>query len=306
MSFEIKGIEIFSTGKHNGDKYSSDDIDLIIENTNNLDFLPAVKLGHKHESGAPAFGYLKNLSRKNNTIVADLVNLPKEIFEAIKAKRYARVSVEIYENLNRSGKIFKKAIGAIALLGQEIPGVAGLKTITEFSSEDYKSKDKCEFDIIDQSTVFNENGKQSAGSGKQTETSKMSDEKLKEYEDKISNLQTQLDKLVTSAADNENTAKDYEAKFSSSQKELDELKNKLLSRDADDKAKQVQIPALQGAFKALYEQALNSETTMKVYSVEDKKDQELSMVEVLDNMAAFINEKAGAIFKEYAQSNTER
>lgn len=307
MGNEIKNVEIFATGKHNGDVYTDKDLDILVKSANEIDFKPAIKLGHKQESGAPAYGYLNNIRKEGSKILADMIKLPDEIYKAIKDGGYSKVSVEIYENLNRSGKTFKKAIGAIALLGQELAGVAGLKPITEFNCDDFERLNNYDFDIIENKAYINNDGENGAGSGNNEGVDIMSDTKLKEYQDQIDGLKTQIQALVDNAATTSDTAKEYETKFNNAQKALDNVNEKLLAKESEEKSKQVVIPALQGQFAALYSHALeNSETTVKVYSSESKKDEEKNMVDVLDSMVSYINEKAGAIFKEYAQANTDR
>jgi len=137
----LSSVEVFSVGEHNGDKYSIKDLNDMAFAAAELDFAPAIKLGHFSESGAPAYGYLSNIRREGVKLLADLIHIPDEIFKQIKSKGYGRVSAEVYWNFKRAGKVYRRVIGALALLGNEIPGVSNLKPLYESFSLDGKPKE---------------------------------------------------------------------------------------------------------------------------------------------------------------------
>lgn len=126
----LKGAEIFSAGKHNGDEYSDQDLDDIVEAFNALDYRPALKLGHSSDPGHPAYGYVANLRRVGSKLIADFVDLTDKVYDAIRGKHYDRVSSEIYWNMERSGRKYRRALKAVALLGSEVPAVAGLTPLS--------------------------------------------------------------------------------------------------------------------------------------------------------------------------------
>lgn len=127
FSNSIKGVEIFGTGTHNGDPYTEQDLDDMVSAFAKLDFRPAVKVGHSKDSpGAPAYGWVTNLKRVGTKLQADLTDMHDSVVDAIRSKQYDRVSSEIYFNLKRGGKDFRRALKAVALLGAEVPAVAGL------------------------------------------------------------------------------------------------------------------------------------------------------------------------------------
>ena len=126
-SNSIRGIEIFATGTHNGDKYTEKDIDDIVDAFNALDYRPAVKVGHtKDEPGAPSYGWIENLRKSGTKLLADFTDMHDSVVNAIRERKYDNVSSEIYFNLKRGGKTFRRALKAVALLGAEVPAVAGL------------------------------------------------------------------------------------------------------------------------------------------------------------------------------------
>lgn len=137
-AYQLNGVEIFSTGTHNGDKYTGDDLDAMIAAFNALDFKPPLKSGHsKDDPGHPALGWVSNLRRLGDKLVADFTDMPKLVYEYIKDRRFNTVSSEIYWNLKRGSNTFSRALKAVALLGAEIPAVAGLRPLHElFSAED--------------------------------------------------------------------------------------------------------------------------------------------------------------------------
>lgn len=127
MSNSIKGIEIFRTGTHNNDTYTTQDLDDMIAAHRALDFRPALKLGHsKDQPGAPAYGWITNLKRVGQKLYADFEDMHHSVTDAIRDGRYGRVSAEIYFGLKRGEKTYRRALKAVALLGAEVPAVAGL------------------------------------------------------------------------------------------------------------------------------------------------------------------------------------
>lgn len=133
----IKGVEIFSSGTHNSDSYTTKDLDDMIAAFKELDYTPALKIGHgPDEPGARAHGWVTNLRRIGTKLVADFTDIAASTFEKIKARGLDRVSSEIYFNLKRGGKVFRRALKAVALLGAEVPAVAGLAPLHKMLSSD--------------------------------------------------------------------------------------------------------------------------------------------------------------------------
>ena len=129
--FELKGVEVFRAGKWKGDTYTTKDLDEMVANFGAVGFQPPVKLGHAENSGDPAFGWIAALRRVGDKLVADLIDLPSNLFKAIRDRRFDAVSAEIVFNMERGGKVFRRVLSAIALLGAEIPAVANLKPLRD-------------------------------------------------------------------------------------------------------------------------------------------------------------------------------
>jgi len=123
----IKDVEIFGVGTHNGDKYSEADLDKMVTAFGELDYRPAIKIGHTRDKpGAPAYGWVQNLRRAGSKLIADFTDMHDSVVDAVRKKLYDNVSAEIYFNLKRGGKSFDRALKAVALLGAEVPAVANL------------------------------------------------------------------------------------------------------------------------------------------------------------------------------------
>ena len=135
---DIQGVEIFATGKWNGDMYTLDDLKEMCASFEPLKqtLQPFVKLGHNKDQqllakdGFPAAGWIENIYIQGNKLLADIKDMPATIYELIKNKAYKRISSEIYWNLkDASGQIYKRALKAIALLGGDTPAVGSLADV---------------------------------------------------------------------------------------------------------------------------------------------------------------------------------
>lgn len=130
--YTIEGVEIFATGTHNGDPYTDQDLDHLIEHYSKVGFTPPLKDGHyKDKPGMPALGWVRNLRRFGKKLIADFCEMPKVVYEAIKNRRYDRVSAEIFWDYCTGHETYDRVLKAVSLLGAEIPAVAELKPLRE-------------------------------------------------------------------------------------------------------------------------------------------------------------------------------
>lgn len=138
--------EIFAAGKWNAStgpvSVDSAMLDRVVANYEALNskvpgFSIPIKLGHNKKVGEPAYGYAENVRREGNTLLADFVNVPPEIVDAIGNRRYNSVSVELWPKVDHGGQTYRDVLGAVALLGSEWPAVKGLKPVfaSEFAHE---------------------------------------------------------------------------------------------------------------------------------------------------------------------------
>lgn len=134
---QINGVEIFSAGKWNGDEYTVSDLYEMEKafNENKLGFRPYLKLGHDEKQkllqadGLPAAGWIERIYVQGSKLIADFVDIPDKIYQLIQRKAYRKVSSEIFWNIQVGEKKYKRMIGAVALLGSNVPGVLNLSDI---------------------------------------------------------------------------------------------------------------------------------------------------------------------------------
>ena len=132
MEFSLKNIEIFATGVWNNDTYTEADLDHMVVAFNQVGFQPPLKLGHdesqplaKHD-GMPAVGWVTNLRRVGNKLLADCDRIPKAVYDAITRKAYDRVSSEVFWEYCSNGRKWPRVLKALSLLGADIPAVTSL------------------------------------------------------------------------------------------------------------------------------------------------------------------------------------
>lgn len=104
---------------------------------------PMIKLGHnnkqpliKGSDGHPALGWADNVKVVGNKLVATFKDVPDILYDAIQAKRYSRVSVELDRNVKVSGKKYDFVLTAVGLLGADIPAINTLADLQTYMSSD--------------------------------------------------------------------------------------------------------------------------------------------------------------------------
>jgi len=127
----LRDVEIFRVGEWNGREFTDEDITDILAAYGEVGYRVPVKLGHDDQEGGRAWGWVENLRRVGDRLVADLTDIADGVYATIKEHGYDAVSSEIYMNLKRGGTTFRRALKAVALLGAEPPAVAGLKPLRE-------------------------------------------------------------------------------------------------------------------------------------------------------------------------------
>ena len=210
----ISDVEIFSTGIHNGDKYTDEDLDDIVNNFNELkdDIKPPCKLGHSgsiKSDGQPAMGWVTALKRSGNKLIATFSDVPGLLAEAIRKKLYKRTSSEIYWNYPKDEKIYKRVLRGVAFLGADIPMVKNLQDLRVLFSEDNANIHIVEYseNIIKPAAITGHDSFIIA------EKEKIMEEKiLKEYQEK-------LEKASADMATLRAEVKEYKEKFENSEKE---------------------------------------------------------------------------------------
>jgi uncharacterized OB-fold protein len=134
----LKNVEIFSAGTWRGSREVKVDgamLDRMVANFSNLNskvsgFGVPIKLGHNDRIGEPAYGWMSDVQRVGDTLVADFADVDPQIVDAISKRRYNSVSVEIYPVVKYAGQVLNDVLGGVALLGAEWPAVKGLKPLS--------------------------------------------------------------------------------------------------------------------------------------------------------------------------------
>jgi hypothetical protein len=141
---DIKDVEIFAAGTWNGDSYTVEDLDEMVKGyAETFQALkPYLKLGHDdkqklaQKDGYPAIGWVENLRRVGNRLVADFRKVPKKLAALIEAGAYRRVSSEIWAGLEVAGTKFKYLLKAVGILGADTPAVENLDDIMALYAAD--------------------------------------------------------------------------------------------------------------------------------------------------------------------------
>lgn len=139
QTYELKDVEVFAKGKWNGHEITDEDINNIVNGTNEIidKIKPMVKLGHDdkqellNKSGFPAGGWITKLKRVGDKILVNIKEVPKVLYDLIKNGAYKRISSEILYDYTEPStkKSYKRVLSAIAFLGGNLPAVTNLKDI---------------------------------------------------------------------------------------------------------------------------------------------------------------------------------
>lgn len=303
---ELRGVEIFASGTHNGDPYSEKDLDAMVEAFHALDFKPALRIGHaspgENESETPAIGWVENLRREGNKLIADFVNIADEVMASINKKAFTRVSSEVFWNFERAGRKFSRVLKAVALLGVGIPGVAGLKPLTpeQYAALFGSAAAKAYTADLSYPTLKKEH--------------EMTDAEIKQaIADAASAATAAAKKDFQVQLDAERTAREAAEKTAREEREKQEKRFAQIQADAaKDRirgiADKCKMPALRPYIAAFAEATIGAPAEKK-YSLGthkvDGKDVplELSGVEAVEKLVADINAKVSRLYKEAGASS---
>jgi hypothetical protein len=297
-TFRIKGVEIFSAGEWNKDKYSVSDLHNMVQAFENLKdgFKPYLKLGHDNDqklarsSGLPSIGWVERIYVQGQKLLADLEHIPEKVFKLIKSKAYRKVSCEVYWDLDVNGVKYPRVLGALALLGAETPGVGNLQDILGL----YTQKSDVVFKAFEKDDTF-----------KTYEQNFQPDVGNEMTQEEMEKLQAELEAQKKEYATLETTKSDLEKLAAEKDKELDALRAEKAQALADAQAAKIAKFTTELESKKLVTPAMKSLVTdllmdKKEYALGEKK---LTREEAIEQILTLSNESAKVNFDENSRSD---
>jgi len=160
-SYTLRNVQIFDVGTHKGIKFDINAVKSLFGYTKKLieqlkPYLsvpgtepPHFGIGHRRRDGGPnvgdelalrsdlpALGWFSNLRLQGTKIITDITEVPRQVYEAIQAKRYARISPEITFNYRNAinGEIVPMVIKAAKVIGVT-PEIKTLEDVVALGEE---------------------------------------------------------------------------------------------------------------------------------------------------------------------------
>jgi hypothetical protein len=222
QKYTIKDVQIFSAGEWNDEKFTTKDLENMVKSFDETKsgVKPYIKLGHDknqkiaknsnlQKDGLPALGWIDKMSVTGDKLIADLVDIPKKVYDLIKIGAYKKVSCEMFFNVKIKDKRFSHLITAISLLGADTPAVMNLDDIHSlyFEAEADPKAYASEF-------IFNEETQTKEQIMAKTENEIKLEVELENQKKEFTATKTEADeaKAKLEAAEKENTAlKEFKA-----------------------------------------------------------------------------------------------
>jgi len=320
QTYELKDVEVFGTGEWNNHKITDEDLDNIVNGTNEIidKLKPKVKLGHDdkqellQKSGLPAGGWITKLKKVGNKILVDIKEVPKVLYNLVKNGAYKRISSEILYDYTEPStkKKYAKVLSAIAFLGADLPAVTNLKDIAAL----YDADEEATLIIYEKEKTIQKVDK------KRKEYIMPNGIKITELEGKKFVAVEDFEKLEKEkeAADQEKeTAKGFKEKFEAEEKKSKEAEEKLnkISKekreaeiktfvDAHCSEKDMRIlPKQKEVLMALVESTSDEK---KIKFTVDNKEAELSQRELLVKFIELQPNFSDSIFAELSKGEEEK
>lgn len=291
--FDLKDVEIFRTGVWNGDRYNVADLDDMVGNFGKVGFTPPIKLGHAEASGAPAHGWIRALRRIGDKLVADFHDLPKAVFKQIKRKQFGPVSSEIFWNLRRDGKVFKRVLKAVALLGAEIPAVSGLKPLHAAFVGDADSTHLYSLDREDLAMAKTED--------KTIGVIQKDDDVLKLLQAENQGLKQKLSEM--SREDSKEELKKLQDDLKARDERIAKIEEARRLESVDRTVETVRVPAYKEHIRVFLELATQAESEVKFS--EGDKTVDIRPEKVVEKLIAKINKDTEYLFREFSKKSED-
>jgi hypothetical protein len=285
---DIKGVEIMSLGTWNGHKISEETLSNVLEawqDTKGFAAIP-LKLGHNDEQklltedGLPAAGWVTNLYVQGKKLLADFTEIPTKIYELIKRKAYRKVSVELFCGYKFNNKEYPCLLGAVALLGSDLPAMATLSDIMGMYSYalPVKSFNFSENRDTIKKITFDNGEKDVADQPSEAEVLELK-KKLEAQEKQLKGMEDQVQSFKQDKASFETYKQETEKKLSSL--EVEKEKAVLESFCLDLQKKDLLSPSMKPFVEALYTSAKGVEK----FSVGEKEIAGKDVIEQLLTLA---------------------
>ena len=316
QTYELKDVEVFGTGEWNKHKITEEDLDNIVNGTNEIidKLKPKVKLGHDdkqellHKSGLPAGGWITKLKRVGNKILVDIKEVPKVLYNLVKNGAYKRISSEILYDYTEPStkKKYAKVLSAIAFLGADLPAVTNLKDIAAL----YDADENANLIIYEK-----EGEKKTIQKVEKTRKEYIMPNgiKITELEGKKFVAVEDYEKVTKEAEDN----KDYKVKFEAEEKKSKESEEKLgkISKEkreaeiktfVDDHCSEKDMRFLPKQKEVLMALVESTSDEKKIKFTVDNKETELSQRELLEKFIELQPNFSDSIFAELSKGEEEK
>jgi len=320
QTYELKDVEIFGIGIWKGNKITGEDLDGIVNDTNEIidKLKPKVKLGHGDKqallqrTGLPAGGWITKLKRAGDKILVDIKEVPKVLYQLIKNGAYKRISSEILTDYTEPStkKVYKKVLSAIAFLGADLPAVTNLKDIAalydvnkeadlivypELKDKKNKIRKEVYLDMGDKKVIITEmDGKKFVS--------------VEDYE--------QIEKDKKAVDEKVKAGEDYKTKFEAEEKKTKEAESKLAKTDKEKREAEIKsfidtncsetnmrfLPKQKDIMMALIESASDEK---KIKFTADGKETEISQRNLLEEFIKLQPNFSDSIFTELSKSEEE-
>jgi hypothetical protein len=278
----IKAVEVFRVGEWNGDDYTREDLQTMVDAFNQVGYPVPIKFGHDEASGMPAVGWVDRIYIIGEVLYADFKDLSPWVFsEIVEYHSYDAVSIEIYFNLKRDGKTFKRALKAVALLGAETPAVSGLAPLREavFAADTFEKIASCSLQVAPDMP----------DPVKKIEVDAETVAKLTAAEQTIAQLKAKGEEDAKAIAA-------MKAANDATNSQVATLLAQSAKRDLDARVAKCQVPALVGHFTAIYD-AIAGSTTVAKFKTQTKGADgkaveatvEKPIADVIDDLVAHVN-----------------
>lgn len=284
---ELKNVEIFGEGTWNGNQITSEMLGNIVAAFHaTKDFVkPVLKLGHNNtqellqQDGLPAAGWVSNVYIKGKKLLADFVDIPDKIYELIRKKAYRKVSVEIFSGYSFDGKTYPNLLGAVALLGADLPAVMTLSDILDR----YKLEAKSFTNDVTSNTIDVKIYTNDIEVSDMADKKDVQDTRLEDLENKLTTFSAQFDQEKKK---NEDLEKKFTSYREDAEKKISALETQKTETEIEKFALNLEKKTLSSPSMVPYIKALLT-VNRTDFAVGDKK---LSTQDVLENLLSLAKE----------------